>query len=888
MHDVGLLKADVNPGMLLVEKEGTDDNQAYVRLNVRVNPTGGLNAVVPPMHKTPAALLPIGLTSVSWESDSIGQTPADSARILFAWYGQKDTVVHATDTTAWFPFCPDTTLLFPRGCGVFRAYAQFRDSGGNDSPFYSDSTDTVVVFDSVPPTGSVVISGGARFAPSTTCTLRLMAHDSASGVASMRFCNVPKVNLVDNGAFTASANSWFLGNTVVDDSLHMAVLTVMPEKATVSQFIPAESISAHLGDSCVLEASILDHVHEGDASGSATFWYYSTRPDTSPLLDTLWQLVDSASYSGRLLSLTGRHGLSKRFLLTPPDPNQEWVWRGGLVKVDAGSDIGNGSVYADNIAISLFPPDSGYFWFAPYDTQAVWDIGTGAGSHTVQMYLRDSAGVENSTPIADTVILDPTPPVVHISLPSSSQLVSHVVQIAGWAYDPIEVAGDSWFKARHLYFRSADSTTWLSVSPDSCNSTPAYPDSQQVLGPAVHLGYWQTESLPDDNYYLKLTATDSAGHMSSCSTWVIVSNGGAGGNFCGGPGGGGSGEGEGSVFVGSATGAVLHLSDDLDSLDCFQVTDSGSQAYVTSILEVGNDSLLVLDAHNKRIHKLHKSGQHRRRLVSGLSQPMGLTRDANSNYWLVDRGWHRIGKFRSNGTLVFTRGGLGTDSLHFHSPEGIAVKGSLVYVADTKNDRICVWDTAGNYRKTITGDFENPTAVTVTDSGAIYLTDGNDGKLKGITPLGGNIVAIGTDDSSKLKGLVPSENRHSLFSLAAVPNKVYKLRIQSDDSTPGGQQSAGKVNLPKTLSLAQPFPNPARTRLNIAYALPHQTRVVLKLYDVAGKLVSTLASGDQKPGYYSLTWNRQDAKGRTCACGVYFCTLSAENQRFSRKVVLTE
>jgi len=52
--------------------------------------------------------------------------------------------------------------------------------------------------------------------------------------------------------------------------------------------------------------------------------------------------------------------------------------------------------------------------------------------------------------------------------------------------------------------------------------------------------------------------------------------------------------------------------------------------------------------------------------------------------------------------------------------------------------------------------------------------------------------------------------------------------------------------------------------------------------------VTTLANGDQKPGYYSLTWNRQDAKGRTFACGVYFCTLSAENQRFSRKVILTE
>jgi len=72
--------------------------------------------------------------------------------------------------------------------------------------------------------------------------------------------------------------------------------------------------------------------------------------------------------------------------------------------------------------------------------------------------------------------------------------------------------------------------------------------------------------------------------------------------------------------------------------------------------------------------------------------------------------------------------------------------------------------------------------------------------------------------------------------------------------------------------------------------------VVLKLYDVAGKLVTTLANGEQKPGYYNLVWNRQDPKGRSCACGVYFLVLKVDNQRealraqghISRKVVLTE
>jgi hypothetical protein len=265
-----------------------------------------------------------------------------------------------------------------------------------------------------------------------------------------------------------------------------------------------------------------------------------------------------------------------------------------------------------------------------------------------------------------------------------------------------------------------------------------------------------------------------------------------------------------------------------------------------------------------------------------------LTKDGNGNFWLCDRGTHRIGKFRSNGTFVFTRGGPGPDSTNLDSPEAIAVKGSLVYVADSRNDRVALWDTSGNYQGSITGSFREPTAVLVTDSGAIYVTDGSDGKLKGITPRGGNLLTVSGANGRHLKRLVASESRHHLFTLAPQQNVVYKYRIQSDDSLPGGQQSGATLNLPKFLTLNQPFPNPARTRLTISYAVPRKTRLTLKLYDIAGKLVTTLANGEQKPGYYNLVWNRQDSKGRSVAAGVYFCALAAEGKRFTRKVVLTE
>jgi hypothetical protein len=892
-HGTGLFDATANYGQKYVELNGMDDNDGYSRNRVTNLAQVDSPAVACGSHHN-EPLVPLGLRTFSIERDTTSQTPCDSARVVQYFFG-VDTVVHAADTSEWFCLNPssttfDTTWQFLYGPGKYRLFVQAKDSW-TESELIPDSAHTYVYFDTTGPTGSILLNHGSRFTTSTSCTLSLAASDSISGVAQTRLMNVPKINLVQNGSFTAAEGAWSYSGagSGYDTILGLAKLAT-GGATSVRQFIPAESISAYAGDSCVLQASVMALMHGGNALGNVAVWHYFCRTDTS-LHDTSWTLIDSATFQDSLAfwgqSPYGGNNLTRRFLLSVPSAESGWVWRGGMVRVQAvGVNGATGTVYADQVALNGFQPDTGYAWWGPYDTLAQWSIGSGAGIKVVRAAFLDSAGNENSATICDTIILDPTPPVVHITLPSLGQFVNGTVEITGWAYDSIEVSADTWFQRRTLAFRHVDSTNWRPVSPDSISYVPAYA-LWQYGNPAVHLGYWNTTPIPNGQYYLKLTASDSAGNLSSCSTWVMVFHGG-GGNFISGPDGGGTGMGEGSLFVGSSNGTVLHLSDDLDSLDCFQVSDSGSQAYVTAVLEVADDSLLVLDAANKRIHKLRRNGQGRRRLVSNLSQPVDLKRDANGNFYLADRGLHRIGKFRPNGTLVFVRGGLGADSLHFNSPEGIAVKDGLVYVADGGNNRIAVWDTSGNFKTTITGDFANPTSVMVTDSGAIYLTDGNDGKLKGITPLGGNIVAIGTEDSSKLRGLVLSENKHSLFSIAAQPNRVYKLRIQSDDSVPEGVQSGGRLNLPKTLSLAQPFPNPARTRLNIAYALPRATRVSVRLYDVAGKLVNILASGDKKPGYYTLTWSRQDAKGRSCACGVYFCTLSAENQRFSRKVILTE
>jgi flagellar hook assembly protein FlgD len=56
----------------------------------------------------------------------------------------------------------------------------------------------------------------------------------------------------------------------------------------------------------------------------------------------------------------------------------------------------------------------------------------------------------------------------------------------------------------------------------------------------------------------------------------------------------------------------------------------------------------------------------------------------------------------------------------------------------------------------------------------------------------------------------------------------------------------------------------------IQYQLPVDSRVTLKIFNVLGKEVTSLAGGIEPAGYKTVTWNGTDV-----ASGVYFCRLQA-------------
>jgi spore germination protein YaaH len=92
---------------------------------------------------------------------------------------------------------------------------------------------------------------------------------------------------------------------------------------------------------------------------------------------------------------------------------------------------------------------------------------------------------------------------------------------------------------------------------------------------------------------------------------------------------------------------------------------------------------------------------------------------------------------------------------------------------------------------------------------------------------------------------------------------------------------APRTTLPKEYALEQNFPNPFNPATTIRCTVPREGPVTLIVYDLLGRQVATLFNGDHAPGTFTVTW---DAHAQ--ASGLYFCTLRAEREMKTIKMLL--
>lgn len=117
--------------------------------------------------------------------------------------------------------------------------------------------------------------------------------------------------------------------------------------------------------------------------------------------------------------------------------------------------------------------------------------------------------------------------------------------------------------------------------------------------------------------------------------------------------------------------------------------------------------------------------------------------------------------------------------------------------------------------------------------------------------------------------------------------KKWIFRILEADVVGAVNAKDYAVITPDDYQLNQNYPNPFNPSTTINFVLPLNKKVTVKVYDMTGKEVVTLADGmDYAKGSHSIVWNGRDASGKTVASGAYIAKMSAGNVEKSVKMML--
>ena len=129
----------------------------------------------------------------------------------------------------------------------------------------------------------------------------------------------------------------------------------------------------------------------------------------------------------------------------------------------------------------------------------------------------------------------------------------------------------------------------------------------------------------------------------------------------------------------------------------------------------------------------------------------------------------------------------------------------------------------------------------------------------------------------------------TIWQLSGVPAAIHHWPIQfSVRNTGGPPHPPGPPIDSLQAGLSASTPNPFRDRTEFGVSLAEPTHAEVAVYDIAGRLVSTIHRGMLPRGTTSLMWNGRRQDGSRAAQGIYFYQLVLPDRVVHRRVVLLD
>jgi hypothetical protein len=166
---------------------------------------------------------------------------------------------------------------------------------------------------------------------------------------------------------------------------------------------------------------------------------------------------------------------------------------------------------------------------------------------------------------------------------------------------------------------------------------------------------------------------------------------------------------------------------------------------------------------------------------------------------------------------------------------------------------------------------------------ALFLkADGYIGGLQ-MTLTHGSDFSIDLTDDALLAEYSTDGNKTTLVVVVPENDEIftYSGDFEITEMIVANSSTEVAVNMPTAFELSAAYPNPFNPSTSINLHVPMESDVNVQVYDLSGRMISTLLSGVQAQGDYSLTWNAQEQ-----ASGMYLVRAETAGSVAVQKILL--
>jgi DNA-binding beta-propeller fold protein YncE len=238
-----------------------------------------------------------------------------------------------------------------------------------------------------------------------------------------------------------------------------------------------------------------------------------------------------------------------------------------------------------------------------------------------------------------------------------------------------------------------------------------------------------------------------------------------------------------------------------ETRDC-QMIRNGMEAHfgwINGLAVDDDDRLFVSDGKMHRVLIFNAKRQVESQITEGLQDPVGVAIDTTNRFvYVVDTQQDQVNVYDADSLKLLRRIGTGgknhflTTPGDFGAPQGVAVdQDGNVYVTDTMNDRVEIFDADGNFLSTFgkagdgPGYFARPKGIAVDSDGHIWVADQMQDRLQVFNREGVLLTYVG-QGHGELPGQFKSitgvaiDKQNRVFTTEQEPGRLQVFRYVTD------------------------------------------------------------------------------------------------------------